>query len=115
MMMMSSLRDGRDWFIDYEGASDGTGTVALDMAAPEMKNWYNATGFFANVTWDPYYEASPSIDTLQDLDVSSTKSVALWVVSKVLGGGDVKGTTHIIGLTSKPHINTTDNSIKFEY
>ncbi|RAH61703.1 hypothetical protein BO85DRAFT_483728 [Aspergillus piperis CBS 112811] len=114
-MMMCSLRDSRGWFIDYEGASDGSGTVALDTAASELENWYNATGFFTNVTWNPYYEAGPSIDTLQDLDVSSTKSVALWVDSRVLGGGDVKGTTHIIGLTSKPQINATDNSIKFGY
>ncbi|GLA74444.1 hypothetical protein AtubIFM55763_005688 [Aspergillus tubingensis] len=114
-MMMCSLRDSRDWFIDYEGASDESGTVALDTAASELETWYNATGFFTNVTWNPYYEAGPPIDTLRNLDVSSTKSVALLVDSRVLGSGDVKGTTHIIGLTSKPQINATDNSIKFEY
>jgi hypothetical protein len=81
-MLMCSIRDSQNWFFDYEG--DATDSIAAHTSGGAIVDWYNKTGFFSSVAYDPYYLTDPSVATLSALQKTTTNAIALGVKTKIL-------------------------------
>jgi hypothetical protein len=117
-MLMCSVRDSENWWFDYEG--DPSETIAIFTAARDINDWYNKTGFFSSVKWDPYNLTDPSVATLKALNKTNTNGIALWIKTKMLRSiyqisESWIPSKHTLALTSTPVIDEANNSIKFEF
>jgi hypothetical protein len=105
-MLMSSVRDGENWFLDYEGAPDET--TAMKTSALELSEWYTKTGFYSGVT----YSEDTSLAKIKAIDKTATNHIALFIRIPLLQAGD---TTHIITLESPMIIDEPNDKVTFDY
>ena len=117
-MLMCSVRDSTNWAFDFEG--DPNESVAVATAASDVNDWYNKTGFFSSVKWDPYYLTDPSAATLQGLNKNDHNGIALWIKTKMLRSqfqiaDSWMPSKHTLALTKTPVVDEAANSITLEY
>jgi hypothetical protein len=116
-MLMCSIRDSTNYFIDFEG--DPAESIAQVTFMNDLKNWYSSTGFFSNVNLDTYYVTDPSVTTLQAVVKTDTNAVALWIKAKLLASQfDLSGVgpleTHMIAVTQTPTIDEANNQVSLQ-
>lgn len=118
-MVMCSLRDSENWWIDFEGEPSDF-NPAVRTSTGELSGWYTKTGFFTTVQYDSYYIIDPSADALQALVKTDKNVIGLWIKTKMLRSQwgiefSILPSTHIVAVTSTPVVNKTLNTIEFEY
>jgi hypothetical protein len=124
-MVMCSLRDSENWFVDFEGEPTNY-DLADKTWTSTLAGWYKDTGFFSSVVYDSYWFTDPSVDTIKKLVVDPNKknAVTWWIKTKMLRSDSLWGpgvsssifpSTHIIAVTGTPVVDEKMNRIEFEY
>lgn len=105
-MLMSSLRDSRNWIVDFEGAPDES--TALSTTAKEASGWYTMTGLYSNVAFDP----DTSLAKIKAIKKVATNHVALTIrVSLIQQGSGL----HMITVESPIVIDEGNDKVTFDY
>ena len=118
-MVMCSLRDSENWWIDFVGEPSDF-DPAVSTSTSELSGWYTKTGFFSTVKYDSYYITDPSVDTMRALVKTDKNAIALWIKTKMLRSQwgiqfSILPSSHIVAMTSTPVIDEAMNKIEFEY
>jgi hypothetical protein len=112
-MLMCSIRDSENWFIDYEGTDEEN--VAAFTTVKEVSKWFRMTGWYKTE-----YNNAP---TLAELKATNADGSNAWLLLGIKGrmiAGDypfVTGvdTGHLIVLRSKITVDETTGIVKFNY
>jgi hypothetical protein len=112
-MLMCSIRDSENWFIDFEG--DVTEETAAETYLSEINEWFNKTGWYTAV-----FKLDPSLADLKALnaDGSNVMVVLLFKVKMLVGDFEwTKGMDdhHGIVVRSKFNIDETVKRVSFNY
>ncbi len=105
-MLMSAIRDSENWFFDYEGAPDES--VAISTSAKELRDWYQKTGFYSNVTFDG--DTAPA--KIKAIAKTGTNHIAIWIKVALLQPGSA---THMITIEGPITIDEINDKATFDY
>ena len=105
-MLMASVRDSRNWLIDFEGAPDEK--QAIKTGSEELSKWYRDTGFYSTVAFDP----DVSVARMKTINKTATNHILLWIKVTLLQQGN---TNHVIPLESPIIIDEVNNKVTFDY
>ncbi|KAK7178588.1 hypothetical protein DPSP01_012763 [Paraphaeosphaeria sporulosa] len=114
-MLMCSIRDSENWFIDFEGdEGEVLRQVAARTTVKEMSGWFNRTGWYTTE-----YKNDPSLTNLKALPTDPDVLALLGIQVQLLKNdypqmaGDKEG--HAIVLRSQIDVNEATDKASFRY
>ena len=106
-MLMSSLRDGKNIVLDFEGGPNESEAIATSV--DEASGWYRDTGFYTSVA----FSQDRSISAVKALKKDAKTHLALFIRVNMIKPGDMR--THLIPVESPIAIDNAANTITFDY
>lgn len=106
-MLMSALRDGKNWILDFTGGLNEADAIATSVS--ELSGWYKATGFYSDVT----FSEERSVSAIKALKKDAKSQLALFIRVNIIRPGDMRN--HIITVESPVTIDSAANTIAFDF
>jgi len=109
-MMMSGIRDSRNWFFDFEGAPDES--YAMSTSAKELAGFYKDTGFYTDVTFKDDADQAEFTSLLK----KPKNHIALWVDSSlVIPTMKIGDGSHMVTLESQITFDIGADTCSFDF